>query len=111
MLKIPHCLYNRLKDGGKVVSLTLCQRSAPQKHYFFLNSESKGVVLLEGSRKLRKLIYLVRKNLGTIYVRYCNAMPSSHFSSEVNLSARSTVSVREYSVYAINFVSSGWKIC
>jgi hypothetical protein len=34
MLRIPHCLDNGLKDGGKLVSLTHWPRSIPQKHYF-----------------------------------------------------------------------------
>jgi hypothetical protein len=34
MLRILHCLDNRLTDGGKVVSLTHRQRSTPRKHYF-----------------------------------------------------------------------------
>jgi hypothetical protein len=34
MLRIPHCLDNRLTDGGKVVSPTHWPHSTPQKHYF-----------------------------------------------------------------------------
>jgi hypothetical protein len=34
MLRIPHCLDNRLTDGGKVVSLINRLRYTPQKHYF-----------------------------------------------------------------------------
>jgi hypothetical protein len=34
MLRLPHCLDNRLTDGGKVVSLTHRPHSTPQKHYF-----------------------------------------------------------------------------
>jgi hypothetical protein len=34
MLRIPHCLDNRLTDGGKVVSLTRRPCPTPQKHYF-----------------------------------------------------------------------------
>jgi hypothetical protein len=34
ILRIPHCLGNRLKDGGKVVSPTNRPRSIPQKNYF-----------------------------------------------------------------------------
>jgi hypothetical protein len=40
MLRIPHCLDNRLIDGGEVVSLT------PQKHF-------SATVLLKELRKLR----------------------------------------------------------
>jgi hypothetical protein len=35
MLRIPHCLDNRLTDGGKVVSPTQWPRSTLQKHYVF----------------------------------------------------------------------------
>jgi hypothetical protein len=34
MLRIPHHLYSRVRNGGNVVSLTLRRRSIPQKHYF-----------------------------------------------------------------------------
>jgi hypothetical protein len=35
MLRIPHSLDNRLKDGGKVVSPTHQPHFTPKKHYFF----------------------------------------------------------------------------
>jgi hypothetical protein len=35
MLKIPHCLDNRLTDGGKVVSPTHPPHFTPQKNYYF----------------------------------------------------------------------------
>jgi hypothetical protein len=35
MLRIPHYLENRLKDGGKVVSFTHPPHFTPQKHYYF----------------------------------------------------------------------------
>jgi hypothetical protein len=34
MLMIPHCIDNRLTDGGKVVSLTQRPRSTATKHHF-----------------------------------------------------------------------------
>jgi hypothetical protein len=34
MLRIPHCLDNRLIDGGKFVSPTHRPHFTPQKHYF-----------------------------------------------------------------------------
>jgi hypothetical protein len=34
MLRIPHCLDSRLKDGSKVVSFTRLPRSTLSKHYF-----------------------------------------------------------------------------
>jgi hypothetical protein len=69
MLKILHCLDNRLTDGGKVVSLTHRLRSALQKHYYFnvfgthfysILSKHQGLVLPEGLRKLNKFIHLIR---------------------------------------------------
>jgi hypothetical protein len=38
MLKIPHCLDNRLTSGGKVVSPTHPPHFTPQKHYYFYAS-------------------------------------------------------------------------
>jgi hypothetical protein len=35
ILRIPHCLDNRLIDGGKVVSSTHWPHFTPQKHYYF----------------------------------------------------------------------------
>jgi hypothetical protein len=35
MLRIPHCLDNRLTDGGNVVSPTHPPHFTPQKHYYF----------------------------------------------------------------------------
>jgi hypothetical protein len=35
MLRIPHCLDNRLIDGSKVVSPTHQLYFTPQKHYYF----------------------------------------------------------------------------
>jgi hypothetical protein len=35
MLRIPHCLDNRLTDGGKDVSPTHLPHFTPQKHYYF----------------------------------------------------------------------------
>jgi hypothetical protein len=35
MLRIPHCLDNRLTDGGKVVSPTHRPHFTPQKHDYF----------------------------------------------------------------------------
>jgi hypothetical protein len=35
MLRIPHCLDNRLTDGGKVVSPTHPPHFTPQKRYYF----------------------------------------------------------------------------
>jgi hypothetical protein len=37
MLRIPHCLDNRLTDGGKFVSPTHSPHSTPQEHYFYVS--------------------------------------------------------------------------
>jgi hypothetical protein len=37
MLRVAHCLDNRLIDGGKVVSPTHRPHFTPQKHYFFVS--------------------------------------------------------------------------
>jgi hypothetical protein len=54
MLRIPHCLYNRLTDGGKVVS---------PKHRPL--SKRQGLVRLEGLGKLKKFIRLIGLELAT----------------------------------------------
>jgi hypothetical protein len=43
MLRIPHCLDNRLIDGRKVVSLTHPPHFTPQKHYYF-NANNNNVL-------------------------------------------------------------------
>jgi hypothetical protein len=56
MLRIPHCLDNRLTDGGKAVSPKHRPRSTPQKHYCSASgthfcsrlSKPQGLVRLEG---------------------------------------------------------------
>jgi hypothetical protein len=81
MLRIPHCLDNRLTDGGKVVGLTHRPRSAPQKHYFSASrthfswslSKPQGRVWLEGLGKLRKFIHLIRS--GTRDLLACSKVP------------------------------------
>jgi hypothetical protein len=35
MLRIPHCLDNRLRDGGQVASPIHQPHFTPQKHYYF----------------------------------------------------------------------------
>jgi hypothetical protein len=63
MLRIPHCLYNRFTDGGKVVSPTHRPSSTSQNHYFSASvihfcqrlNKSQGLVRLEGLGKLKKI--------------------------------------------------------
>jgi hypothetical protein len=63
MLKIPHCLDNRLTVGGKAVSLTHRPRSPLQKHYFPASdthlSKPQGLVRLEGLGKFKIFSYLI----------------------------------------------------
>jgi hypothetical protein len=68
MLRIPHCLDNRLTDGGKAVNPMHRPHFTPQKHYYFYVSgthfrsrlsELQGLVRLEGLRKLRKYIHFI----------------------------------------------------
>jgi hypothetical protein len=64
MLRIPHCLDNRLTDGGKVVSPTHPPHFTPQKHHYFYVSgthfcyrlnEPLGLVRQEGLGKLKNV--------------------------------------------------------
>jgi hypothetical protein len=87
MLRIPHCLENRLTDGGKVVSPTHRPRSTRQKHYFsgsdthFCYRLSKTLVRPEGLGKLKEFIHLIEprtRNLPVcsiiitiLYLAYC----------------------------------------
>jgi hypothetical protein len=67
MLRIPHCLDNRLTDGGKVISPTHRPRSTPQKHYFSTSSihfcyrlsEPPCLERPQGLGKLKKFIRLI----------------------------------------------------
>jgi hypothetical protein len=47
MLRIPHCLYSRLTDGGTFLSLTQQPHFTPQKHYYFYVSTYPEVSVLE----------------------------------------------------------------
>jgi hypothetical protein len=62
MLRIPHCLDNRLIDGGKAVSPTHPPHFTPLKHFYFSVSgthfclrlsKPQGVVRPEGLGKLK----------------------------------------------------------
>jgi hypothetical protein len=67
MLRSPHCLDNRLIDGGKVVSLRHRPRYTPQKHNFSASgnhfssklSKPQGLERLKELRKLKKIIHLI----------------------------------------------------
>jgi hypothetical protein len=64
MLRIPHCLDNRLIDGGKVVGPKNLPQFTPQKRYYFnvsgthfclRLSKPQGLVRLEGLGKFKKI--------------------------------------------------------
>jgi hypothetical protein len=67
MLRILHCLDNRLTDGGKFVSVTDRPRSTPRKHYFSVSatqfyyrpSDPQGLMRQEGLGTLKKCINFV----------------------------------------------------
>jgi hypothetical protein len=63
MLRIPHCLDNRLTNGGKFVSPTHSPHFTPQKNYYFYVSDfhfcsrlckSQGLVRPQGLGKFKK---------------------------------------------------------
>jgi hypothetical protein len=63
MLRIPHCLEDRLTNGGKVVSSEHRPHFTPQKHisvcgthFYWKLSEPQGLVRPEGLGKLKKII-------------------------------------------------------
>jgi hypothetical protein len=64
MLRILHCLDNRLTDVGKVVSLTHRPHFTPQKHLLLFTSvrgqvNPRATVRLEGISKWKQLIDLI----------------------------------------------------
>jgi hypothetical protein len=74
MLRIPHCLENRLSDGRTVVSPTHWPHSTRQKHYFSASgtnfclklSKLQDVVHPEGLGKLKKCIHLIGSRIGDL---------------------------------------------
>jgi hypothetical protein len=70
MLRISHCLDNRLTDGGKFVSPMHRMRSTLQKHYFSASgthfcyrlSKSQGLIRPEGLGKLEKSTTITSTN-------------------------------------------------
>jgi hypothetical protein len=67
MLSIPHCLDNRLIDGGKIVSPKHQPQFTPQKHFFPLLvlislkrlNKPQGLVRPGYLGKLKKFIHLI----------------------------------------------------
>jgi hypothetical protein len=80
MLRIPHCLDNRLTDGGKVVSPMHRPCSTSQKHYFsgsgtrfcWRLSEPHGLVRPDGLGKLKTIIRLIGSR--TRYIPACSVV-------------------------------------
>jgi hypothetical protein len=85
MLRIPHCLDNRLTDGGEVVSPTHRPRFIPQKHYFSASvthfcyrlSKPQAIVRLEGLGKLKEFIHLIWSR--TRDLPACSIVPSLRY--------------------------------
>jgi hypothetical protein len=81
MLRIPHCLDNRLTDGGKVVSLRHRPRYTNQKRTFILllalisvrGYKPRGLVRPEGLGKLKVFYDLMGSRTHDLPV--CNIMP------------------------------------
>jgi hypothetical protein len=64
MLKIPHCLDNRLRDGGKVVSPTHRQNFTPQKQYYFSVSGTHfahNYYFLKTTHSLTEFLYAIQE--------------------------------------------------
>jgi hypothetical protein len=86
MLRIPHCLDNRLTDGGKVVSPTHRPHFTPQKHYYVYVSgnhfcqrlsKPQGLVRPEGLEFCSKFLNLAVEwhMLPSSYLRVGNLAP------------------------------------
>jgi hypothetical protein len=64
MLRIPHCLDNRLTDDDKFVSPTYPPHFTPEKHYYFVSgthfssrlSKLQGLARPEGLGKFKNFI-------------------------------------------------------
>jgi hypothetical protein len=81
MLRITHCIDNRLIHGGKVVSPTHRPRSTHQKHSLSASGthfcwrlcKTKGLVRPEGLGKLKKFIHF--KESRTNDLTACSTVP------------------------------------
>jgi hypothetical protein len=95
MSRIPHCLDNRLTDGGEVVSLTTRPHSTSQKPFLVLISvrlsKSQGLVRPEGLGKMGKKNSMTSSETGNMErtrrdtVKICSPI---HFVLIVVLCAR-----------------------
>jgi hypothetical protein len=57
MLRIPHFLDNRLRDGGEVISLTRRQHFTPQKDYMVLTLRDRKIRYIEENSLASKLAW------------------------------------------------------
>jgi hypothetical protein len=80
MLRIPHCLDNRLTDGGEVGSLTRRPCSIPHELFFlfcthlcYRLSKPRGLVRLEGLGTLKKFSDLIGSRIR--YLPACRIVP------------------------------------
>jgi hypothetical protein len=83
MLRIPHCLDNRLTDGGKVVGPTHPPHFTPHKHYYFNVSGTYFCY------RLSKPPGLVRpEGFGKLYICVCVSVSVSVWDTSTELSLK-----------------------
>jgi hypothetical protein len=77
MLRIPHCLDDRLTDGGKVISPTHQPRSTPHKHHFLASGAHFSYILSEpqGLARPERLGKLKETSLTLSGIEACKAVP------------------------------------
>jgi hypothetical protein len=95
MLRSPHCLDNRLTDGGKVVSPTHPPHFTPQKHYYFYVSstlsKSQGLVWPERFHKFKTSTKSPKR-----CPQGAHLLLTFHWPCEVHLWSASSHSVWQY---------------
>jgi hypothetical protein len=64
MLRLLHCLDNRLADGGKVVSPTHRPRFTPQRHYFSCSASGTLTHVPEFARAIARVRYCCERLQG-----------------------------------------------
>jgi hypothetical protein len=88
---IPHCLDNRLTDGGKVVSPTHRQRFIPQKHYMYAShthfcwrlGKHQGLVRPEGLGIIKNFIHPIWSRIRDLsaYSALTTMLPRPHLTT------------------------------